>query len=276
MTRSETNTIMLIILSRANGNLTKNLSILAYYRCLLLSTRWNVCSVWSWTKGRSEGEKNCAANISVIYSSVSQKMSEARTTGTVKSEYFDLDEVLDSEIKFGKYQIFQFLLIAFPIFLNGIFTSTYIFTAGTLNYRYCSLYFRVTFLTRTSIKCVLENKTKISSTKGHKIISRCRIPECEENGEIFRPGWLNTTTPFVVDTEFPEKCSRYRPINDDNTEVADSCSSNYFNRFQTVDCDEYVYEDNEVTILNTVRVVWTFYQKKQCLQIHSPVQSQLW
>lgn len=53
-----------------------------------------------------------------------------------KKEYFDLDEVLDSEVKFGKYQIAQFLLIAFPIFLNGIFSSSFIFTAGSLNYRF--------------------------------------------------------------------------------------------------------------------------------------------
>lgn len=51
---------------------------------------------------------------------------------------FDLDEVLDAEVKFGKYQIVQFMLIAFPIFLNGIFSSSYIFTAGTLNYRCAS------------------------------------------------------------------------------------------------------------------------------------------
>lgn len=62
-------------------------------------------------------------------------MTEPISIGKVRSEYFDLDEVLESEIKFGKYQIFQFLLIAFPIFLNGIFTSSYIFTAGSLNYR---------------------------------------------------------------------------------------------------------------------------------------------
>jgi hypothetical protein len=49
-------------------------------------------------------------------------------------ETFDLDEVLE-EIKFGKFQIIVFALIAFPIFLNGIFSSAYIFTAGTLNYR---------------------------------------------------------------------------------------------------------------------------------------------
>lgn len=48
---------------------------------------------------------------------------------------FDLDAVLDNEIKFGKYQIFIFILIAFPIALNGIFSNSYIFTAGSLNYR---------------------------------------------------------------------------------------------------------------------------------------------
>lgn len=48
---------------------------------------------------------------------------------------FDLDETLDNEIKFGKYQLIIFGLIAFPIALNGIFSNAYIFTAGNLNYR---------------------------------------------------------------------------------------------------------------------------------------------
>lgn len=48
---------------------------------------------------------------------------------------FDLDEVLDREIKFGSFQILIFILMAFPIFLNGIASSSYIFTAGNLNYR---------------------------------------------------------------------------------------------------------------------------------------------
>lgn len=48
---------------------------------------------------------------------------------------FDLDAVLDNEIKFGKYQWLIFLLIALPLTLNGIFSNAYIFTAGSLNYR---------------------------------------------------------------------------------------------------------------------------------------------
>lgn len=48
---------------------------------------------------------------------------------------FDLDAVLDNEIKFGKYQWFIFLLIALPLTANGVFSNAYIFTAGYLNYR---------------------------------------------------------------------------------------------------------------------------------------------
>lgn len=50
--------------------------------------------------------------------------------------FFDLDDVLENEIKFGRFQIVIFFLIAFPIFLNGISSNSYIFTAGTVNYRY--------------------------------------------------------------------------------------------------------------------------------------------
>lgn len=48
---------------------------------------------------------------------------------------FDLDATLDNEIKFGKYQMLIFVLIALPLTLNGIFSNAYIFTAGILNYR---------------------------------------------------------------------------------------------------------------------------------------------
>lgn len=57
--------------------------------------------------------------------------------------FFDLDDVLENEIKFGRFQIVIFFLIAFPIFLNGISSSSYIFTAGTVNYRYRFLDFKL-------------------------------------------------------------------------------------------------------------------------------------
>lgn len=54
---------------------------------------------------------------------------------TQEDKEFDLDCVLDNEIKFGKYQLLIFVLIALPLTLNGVFSNAYIFTAGTLNYR---------------------------------------------------------------------------------------------------------------------------------------------
>lgn len=50
------------------------------------------------------------------------------------SKEFDLDIVLE-EVKFGRYQIMIFLMIGLPIALNGVFSTSYIFTAGNLNYR---------------------------------------------------------------------------------------------------------------------------------------------
>jgi hypothetical protein len=52
-----------------------------------------------------------------------------------RDDDFDLDEILDNEVKFGKYQIMIFVLIALPIALNGIYSNAYIFTAGSVNYR---------------------------------------------------------------------------------------------------------------------------------------------
>lgn len=90
------------------------------------------------------------------------------------------------------------------------------------------------------------------------IFFRCKVPECEENGEIFQPLWLNKTIPIVVDTKFPEKCLRYRPISDNSTQVDNSCTLDSFDQSQTVKCSDYVYEDNEVTILKPVSGFWGF------------------
>lgn len=158
-----------------------------------------------------------------------------------KSEYFDLDEVLDAEVKFGKYQIVQFLLIAFPIFLNGIFSSSYIFTAGTLNYRWRLALFRARSL-------CLQKQSQIR---------RCMVSECENDGSesTFLPDWINMTTPYDKNTNLPEKCERFSSSNE-------SCSIGSFDRTSSVKCDTFVYEDDEVTILNEVRKskvkLWSF------------------
>lgn len=99
---------------------------------------------------------------------------------------------------------------------------------------------------------------RVCSTKGPpETFSRCKVPECEDNGEIFQPAWLNKTVPIVVDTKFPEKCERYKPISDNSTRVDDSCTLESFNQSETVKCSEYVYEDDEITILKPVSGFWS-------------------
>ena len=53
----------------------------------------------------------------------------------IEENEFDLDSILDNEIKFGKYQWLIFLFIALPLVLSGVIGSSYVFTAGVLNYR---------------------------------------------------------------------------------------------------------------------------------------------
>lgn len=126
---------MLIPLSSTTKNLSRSLSILAFNRASAHNLFKRLFSLILNLKPFGEGIFALRIYPRFIFL-VPVNMNELKTSDRLKSDYFDLDEVLESEIKFGKYQIFQFLLIAFPIFLNGIFTSTYIFTAGTVNYRY--------------------------------------------------------------------------------------------------------------------------------------------
>lgn len=84
--------------------------------------------------------------------------------------------------------------------------------------------------------------------------SRCKVPECEDsNNGLFITDWLNSSTPF--DESLPEKCERFAPLTDTNLE--NSCSVESFDRSINVKCDDYVYEDDEITILNKVRVLYS-------------------
>ena len=82
-------------------------------------------------------------------------------------------------------------------------------------------------------------------------ILRCKVPECEEENESFLNDWLNVTVPFTDGTKFPEKCERFLPIAD-NRSVDFTCSPEEFERESKINCNEFVYEDDEVTILNQV------------------------
>lgn len=79
------------------------------------------------------------------------------------------------------------------------------------------------------------------------------MPECEGNeSSKFHEKWLNNSMPFDEKSMLPEKCEKFRPILD-SQEHFDCQSQSSFNRSDKVtDCSNFVYEDDELTILKQV------------------------
>ncbi|XP_065213734.1 organic cation transporter protein-like isoform X2 [Planococcus citri] len=89
-----------------------------------------------------------------------------------KSLTWDLDEIL-TDLKFGRYQLKNLLLIGLLLMFANIFPLSFTLTAGDLDYR-------------------------------------CRIPECDNNVTIYKPSWLTNAVPFKEDS--PRKCEMYQPV----------------------------------------------------------------
>lgn len=73
------------------------------------------------------------------------------------------------------------------------------------------------------------------------------MPECEavEGESSYITEWLNFSTPFEK-SNLPAKCERFASIDSEN------CTIDSFDRSTSLTCSEFIYEDDEVTILNEV------------------------
>uniref|UniRef100_A0A182JXE2 Major facilitator superfamily (MFS) profile domain-containing protein n=1 Tax=Anopheles christyi TaxID=43041 RepID=A0A182JXE2_9DIPT len=92
----------------------------------------------------------------------------------LKQNSFDSD-LLHEIGQFGRFQVRQYGLMVLPIIFNALFTLSYIFTAGNLEYR-------------------------------------CLIPECEQPAtDVYNPTWLNVMVEFYID----ERCQRMQYISND-------------------------------------------------------------
>ncbi|PNF42889.1 hypothetical protein B7P43_G12899 [Cryptotermes secundus] len=133
----------------------------------------------------------------------------------------DLDEILDEVGHFGKFQAINYLLVGFAILLSAAFSLSYVFTAGDLEYR-------------------------------------CRIPECEGEEDLFRPDWLQNAVPFE-ESDYqarPVRCLRFAPRNI-STFLAEiytyndsACPSGMFDRNNEIQCQSWLYNGEEITIVN--------------------------
>lgn len=126
-----------------------------------------------------------------------------------------LDTIFNELGSFGRYQIQNYLIFTLPIIFNGIFTLSYVFTAGDLNYR-------------------------------------CQIPECENTSNtVYNPFWLYNAVPYVDGD--PEKCYRYQNLATNVSLPIEFCP---FERSNEVKCNQFIYEDEERTIVNDVSKIF--------------------
>ena len=85
---------------------------------------------------------------------------------------------------------------------------------------------------------------------------RCFIPECEDkNSTNFLPTWLEYTVP-MFGNQTPSECEKYETDTIDN-----ECSEIKFLKNQTIECDQWIFKDDENTIVKEVSLKFKFYSK---------------
>lgn len=79
---------------------------------------------------------------------------------------------------------------------------------------------------------------------------RCKIAECENTGQS---NWTANAIPIEINGDLSQ-CKRYNRIN--NYNGVQNCSAEMFNTSDIVECDEFVFNTEEVNILNEVCVLF--------------------
>lgn len=129
-------------------------------------------------------------------------------------EEFELDNVISEIGNFGKFQFINYVLISIPLGFTAAYTLSYVFTASDLSYR-------------------------------------CAISECDKldqlNNVTYNPEWLKYAVPFYDDK--PSQCERYQPYINNSESI---CTDKYFDSSNVEYCNEFIYENDEATILNEV------------------------
>lgn len=77
--------------------------------------------------------------------------------------------------------------------------------------------------------------------------SSCKIPACDTEPAEYTPNWLIHAVPY--NNDLPEKCFSYMNTVENSTQCYDI---DLFNMTEKISCDEFVYETDEVTLLNEV------------------------
>ncbi|GAB0089512.1 solute carrier family 22 member 3 [Sergentomyia squamirostris] len=122
---------------------------------------------------------------------------------------FNLDLLIQQIGPFGKFQLINYLLICLPIAMTAMYTLTFVFTAGDLDYR-------------------------------------CHIEPCDGENPSLEAPFLSFTTP--PDGDKFSMCKKF--AHTPNNTIVDQCQADLFNSNVQQDCVDFVYQDDETTILS--------------------------
>ncbi|XP_026480787.1 organic cation transporter protein-like isoform X1 [Ctenocephalides felis] len=179
-----------------------------------------------------------------------------------KQQDLDLDSVLRELGQFGKFQLINYLFICLPILFSAIFTLSYVFTAGQVEYRClvpeCE---QVTFQNRSSFLIADEGKFEPSWIQNVlPFDAGGKVSQCTRyklSGYNFKTETEPIPSPInhlqdlqnkpIQNDELPNIEDKKKSFLKDNT---NQCSSLHHPTNETESCDILVYKNGEKTIVN--------------------------
>lgn len=163
---------------------------------------------------------------------------EGDAAAAVDCSDVDLDTVLIELGSMGRFQIMIFSLLLLPVMLFSMYEMSFLFTTGRLDYRYCII--------------MTNAKKRTNANQWYNAIFSCKIPECDslESNVKLKPDWIADAVPIGSNGK-PSQCLRYMPELTSSSKDS-TCPGWSFNRSQTEQCGDFVYDTEEVTLVNEV------------------------
>ncbi|XP_049822009.1 organic cation transporter protein [Aethina tumida] len=144
----------------------------------------------------------------------------------------DFDDMLEELGELGRFQITTYTLVCLPVLFAAANSLSYVFTAGVPNYR-------------------------------------CFIPECEEAGNThYETPWTDWAIPAegdsndVISTK-STLCDMYK-VNETYYNASQTCTKDIFTD-QIIQCNQWVFDETESTIVNEWNITCTENQWKLSL-----------
>ncbi|CAH2232580.1 jg10141 [Pararge aegeria aegeria] len=166
----------------------------------------------------------------------------------------NLDSILESLGPYGRYNLFNFVLLLFPVLLTSFFECGFIFEAqeqmysspcGDRSEYICHHPFSSRGCRTRRLREYNGDRAAASfvlllpSTAITNPSTGCEVHGCEER--FNDTSWLKYAVPTNAEKNLPESCTRYAPL---QNRTIEQCLPEEFTN-KTIPCDSFVYEEGK-------------------------------